>query len=679
MPLNPIDTDIAGLYATYRFYTTNLLTNAVISEIPLKDVNYQRSIKAAGQFSGKIEVIPETEHMDLYNSTMPGRTGLYVMRNGICVWGGIIWSRKYDIISRQLDISAAEFTSYLYHRVAWKSINHEFNGTIVSDNGSCRITLTGLNEYQAIKAGSSVKILFREVADFAYNGYYTVTSVLNADSSVFAVTIPNLPTKTYNTANIIIRSDTYDYVRHLLDSTFLDFVNTPFPNDEIEPSTGIDSRITSISVTSNIATVTTETPHTAVKNQTAYIFNVNSTFNNDCIVTEVVNDYTFRFALTTANTSISYPSNQATFAAANTKQVISRSLTNYIATLTTSTSHGMAVGDTAVVTGVDNGTATVAIFGGTVTISGVPAPNKIEYYTAGVYNVAAGACTGTVLVTPTVTVGTYGSFPLNADVLVDYSTTAFSGDRLESIPLRGFELRSIGDVLNKYSDAVDGFEYRVDCEYDYEQGEFTRTFILLPIQLPDPPATGEWSPITRFGAERTIFEYPGNIDQFSMDESAEETATRFFVLGDIPDLGSDSSQPYAAASATDLLVPSDMDNAWPLLDVVETKKDISDELELYDHAKRYLKESRPPVTKMTLSVNGSMFPQVGEYRPGDWCGVLINDVFFQQRLQSPLEADRDILIRKIESIKVTVPNMPTFPEKVDIELIPEWEVDSIGE
>ncbi len=671
MPLNPIDTDIAGLYANYRFYTTNLITNAILSEIPLKDVNYQRSIKTAGQLSGKIEVIPETAHMDLYDSTMPGKTGLYVMRNGVCVWGGIIWSRKYDIVSRQLDVSASEFTSYLHHRVAWKTVKHEFGATILSDSGSCRITLSDFYEYQTIKPGSSVKVIFREVGDFQYNGYYTVTSLLNTNGSAFTITIPSLPSNTYVNATIAIRSDTYDYVRHLLDSTFVDFVNTPFQNDEIEPAKGVDSRITSIAIASNVATVTTETPHTAIKNQTAYLFNVNATFNNDCIITEVPNAYTFKYELVAPNAALSYPS-------VLSQSITRRSLTNYVATLTTAGSHGMQVGDTAVISGVDNTTNTVEILDGVVTITGVPAANKIEYLTAGVYNLPDAACAGTAVVTPTVTVGTYGSFPWNADLLMGYSTTAFSGDRAVSVPLRGFELRSIGEELNKYSDAINGFEYRVDCEYDFEQAEFTRTLKFLPIQLPNPPAAGQWSPITRFGAEKTIFEYPGNIDQFTMDESAEDVATRFFVVGNISDLGDDASQPYAGVSATDLLTPTDMNDAWPLLDAVESRTDISEESELYDYANRYLRESRPPVTKMTLSVNGSMFPQVGEYRPGDWCGVLINDVFFQERLKSPLEADRDILIRKIESIKVSVPNMPTFPEKVDIELVPEWEVDSIG-
>ena len=77
--------------SVYRYFTTDLLTNTVLAEIPFKGVSFERSIKAAGSFSGSIPVIPETASMNIYESTMPGKTGLYVVRDQECVWGGIIW------------------------------------------------------------------------------------------------------------------------------------------------------------------------------------------------------------------------------------------------------------------------------------------------------------------------------------------------------------------------------------------------------------------------------------------------------------------------------------------------------------------------------------------------------------------------------------------------------------
>ncbi len=101
---------------SYRYFLTDLLSNQVISEVPFKGVSFERANRRAGAFSGQIPFLEATKGLDLYEATMPGRTGLYIMRNGTCVWGGIIWSRSYDVVSRTLTVNGAEFMSYFYHR-----------------------------------------------------------------------------------------------------------------------------------------------------------------------------------------------------------------------------------------------------------------------------------------------------------------------------------------------------------------------------------------------------------------------------------------------------------------------------------------------------------------------------------------------------------------------------------
>jgi hypothetical protein len=114
----------------YRYYLTDLLSNQVIAELPFTGVSYERVLRKAGGFSGSVPVIEATKKYDLYETTMPGRTGLYVLRNGQCVWGGIIWSRKYDESSKTLTVDASEFPSYFYHRFIWKTLSYgsEFIG-----------------------------------------------------------------------------------------------------------------------------------------------------------------------------------------------------------------------------------------------------------------------------------------------------------------------------------------------------------------------------------------------------------------------------------------------------------------------------------------------------------------------------------------------------------------------
>jgi hypothetical protein len=80
----------------------------------------------------------------------------------------------------------------------------------------------------------------------------------------------------------------------------------------------------------------------------------------------------------------------------------------------------------------------------------------------------------------------------------------------------------------------------------------------------------------------------------------------------------------------------------------------------------------------SIKINGSLDPVVGTYNPGDWCQLVINDDFISERLQSYLEPRSTAIVRKIESINVSVPNSPAFPEDITLNLIPEWEVDVRG-
>jgi membrane protein implicated in regulation of membrane protease activity len=462
---------------------------------------------------------------------------------------------------------------------------------------------------------------------------------------------------------------------------------------------------------------------------------------HDVISTPTAN--TFTFALSSANVA-------SAALTTNSKSITSKSITNFVGTLTTSASHGFSVGDTVVISGVDGAAKTVtnkqltsnvatlttstahgANLQDVVTVSGVDATFNGVYYiedipsnTTFTYekiaaNVASTAVVGgsvsiavaiqefngahtiietptattftislantdmpttsvtgaTASVTPTVDVGTYGPFPGNSDIDISYSTEDYSGKNVPNTTYRGYELRSVGEELDEYSDTVDGFEYRIDCHIEYVGNipVFTREFVLIPIDYPNPPAEGEVSPLSRFGADELVFEYPGNIIDVTMEENAEDSATRFFVVGNIPDLGEDASQPYAVASNTDLLL-----QGWPLIDQEETRNETGDEEALYAHAQRYLTESRPPISDINVRVNGSLSPKVGEYVPGDWCAIVINDEFVRMRLASDLEPRDTVLVRKIDGFKVKVPDSPSFGEEVELVLVTEAEVDRVG-
>jgi hypothetical protein len=393
--------------------------------------------------------------------------------------------------------------------------------------------------------------------------------------------------------------------------------------------------------------------------------------------------------------------------------------------------------DNSAITALNGNTFTIkSVSGNQITISGVvgltPANFKspytlkswgsIDFAVGGITSVSAQ--NGSVIIAPTVSKepvvyrNTYGEFPENADMGgMEFSTSNYSERPPQaSQPIRGSQLVNLGGHLEQYSGSINGFDYRIDCslETDSVTGtyKFKRTFVLVPIypeslttylkklnyQRQDPItleidyalAPGQVADPVAFGADKLVFEYPGNISNVSVSENAESSATRVFITRGGSDGGSGGESLYSAASATDLLAAG-----WPLLDRSETQSwpvqtstgaintdnwgNYDAELDFYKTAKRFLYESKPPIGDFTISVNGSMNPTVGTFNPGDWCSLNINDAFVKSRLASALELRKNVIVRKIDAIRVSVPNNPAFPEQVDLTLVTDWQVDKVGE
>jgi hypothetical protein len=281
--------------------------------------------------------------------------------------------------------------------------------------------------------------------------------------------------------------------------------------------------------------------------------------------------------------------------------------------------------------------------------------------------------------TPRAIVSSFGPFPSNSDIGIKFSTAEYSGVNVIPTTVRGSELKTVGEVLDSYSDGITGFTYRIDCSYDADTNKFIKTFVLIANDVPGTPPTGEVSPLSRFGADKTVFEYPGNIITMSMNETAETSATRFFTTGEISG-GANIGPNISVYSANDLLKGSGGDGRrWPILDADQKVSKINDKTTLYAYAKKYMVEASPPDIKMSMTVNGSLNPFVGTYAPGDWCSIIVQDYFVSERLSAGYETRPDVIVRKIDSYSVTVPDGTTFPESVQLTLLPEWAIDKVGE
>jgi len=100
----------------YRYFFADLLTNQIAAELEVTGVNFTQAINSAGTFSGNILLTGLSAASNASTATTPGRYAIYVDRNGIIVWGGIIWHREYNSTSQHLSVTAQEMESYFGRR-----------------------------------------------------------------------------------------------------------------------------------------------------------------------------------------------------------------------------------------------------------------------------------------------------------------------------------------------------------------------------------------------------------------------------------------------------------------------------------------------------------------------------------------------------------------------------------
>lgn len=668
----------------YRYFVCDLMTNELLAEMPFRGVSYGRSLTEAGGFSGDIAVTPDTYNLNVYENTLPGRTALYVVRNGICVWGGLIWGRTYSLVDKILSVSAAEFTSYLAHRVVWKTWSSSYEATAESASGTLTVTLSG-GQYD-FQIGEAVYLYWSD--DYAlYNGYFEVLTVgLTSDSrSVITVpatytdssgaekTIPTLSIGEDNPITVETRQDTYNYVTDLMRELTTDLFDFDFANDLIRPGVTLFNEIASISRSNNVATVTTHKKQELVPGQKVAIegVRVGSGFNNkEARVISIIDDYTFTYANTGSNVATATVQSSV-------KTVTSFSRKSNVSTLDTSSAHALQVDDIVLLSNVSQ------TFDGFARVYEVPSATRftVVQYGADIatsYTDTSGSPLPTVTQTASAEYGTYGELTSLGDIGFDFSQNAAYSGKLEANPtIRGYQLKTVADIFDEYSTKPGGFEYRVDCAYDQATNSFKKYFKFLPLK---PESLTTWLvdqgdgfsgaiPASAYGADQLIFEYPGNVLEAQFEENADDSATRFFVQGKDSNLSSEASQPYSAAINHGLLR-----EGWPILDAVDDL-DSLEETVLWKQASRLLEESVPPISTFSISVNGSAHPMLGTYSPGDWCSIKLNDDFVSLRADSYLEqdygTDNGVLVRKIISYDVKVPDTPSYPEEVSLDLVTE--------
>jgi len=103
--------------ANYRYLFADLLTNTILAELPLTAVNFTQQLNTAGTFTGELLISGvNTTNLNVASATIPARTAVYVDRDGVLVWGGVLWAREYNSTSQTIKLTAREFESYFERR-----------------------------------------------------------------------------------------------------------------------------------------------------------------------------------------------------------------------------------------------------------------------------------------------------------------------------------------------------------------------------------------------------------------------------------------------------------------------------------------------------------------------------------------------------------------------------------
>ena len=104
----------------YRYIFADLLTNSILTELPLGGVTFNRMLNKPGNFQGSMGLGNENyRDIDIIEGTLPGRTALYIERTDLAgevniVWGGIIWSRTWQEQSLTFEYTGQTFESFFY-------------------------------------------------------------------------------------------------------------------------------------------------------------------------------------------------------------------------------------------------------------------------------------------------------------------------------------------------------------------------------------------------------------------------------------------------------------------------------------------------------------------------------------------------------------------------------------
>lgn len=117
----------------YQYIFADVLTKEKLGTLPLYGVSFSDYLAVdstkAGTFTGSIRMDDrQYSAKQILDWTVPGRTQLWIERDRVLKWAGLIWSQTYQSDGRSMQLSGQTFPSYL-STVQWLNDNYVlFNG-----------------------------------------------------------------------------------------------------------------------------------------------------------------------------------------------------------------------------------------------------------------------------------------------------------------------------------------------------------------------------------------------------------------------------------------------------------------------------------------------------------------------------------------------------------------------
>lgn len=140
----------------FTYPAWDLLTLDALDPLPYTSVGFGRELNRAGAWSGQLLISdPRVQELDYLGASNTGCTALFVDYLGTLIWGGVLWTRRYNETSKTLRVTAQEFGSYFAQRLQAKDYATTWEGEEHSEDPMV-IAETILNDAQNREAEPDV-------------------------------------------------------------------------------------------------------------------------------------------------------------------------------------------------------------------------------------------------------------------------------------------------------------------------------------------------------------------------------------------------------------------------------------------------------------------------------------------------------------------------------------------